>query len=431
MAKAEKISLQEVVEDIKRLAEVLDKDPSEITRGDYFGNGGDYTFNDIKKLGGLAGIIKDAFPQEKDLGQSRGIKQRSAYVGKLERETGDWYYFEERLKGAFCDALQKFPITVNKRRPVPSPRVANKVYERTNNVLISDTHFGLHIDPLEVEGSHYNWTIAARRFGYLIDAIAKFKLDHRDDCGELILNFAGDICHGSLHPEDSNVDLLSFQIVGATRFIVAGIDYLLDFYPKIRVPITTDNHMRMLNHVKGKSRATSQKYDSFVSIMFEGVQQAFRNEPRVEFILPKTPYTLYKVYGRTHLITHGDTYISLGYPGRSLDIGKITAQIDSLNATMVTENKVQVLMSGHVHHGVFSELQNGVQLFINPSMCGVDPFAQAIGVRASNPAQWMFESVREYAVGDQRLVRVSEADGDPNFESIIPAFDYDFALRRT
>jgi hypothetical protein len=239
----------------------------------------------------------------------------------------------------------------------------------------------------------------------------------------------GDLTQGVIHPEDSNVDLLAWQILGATNYVVQALDYLLDFYPKIVVPVTTDNHMRVVNFVKGRDRARAQKYDSYNTIMFSGVQHAFRKEPRIEFIIPRTPYTNYKVFGKTHCLTHGDTYFSTGYPAKGINVSNLTAQIDHLNAATDPGEQIQVFLAGHVHNGLYMELPNGVHMFVNPAMSGIDPYAQSVGIKKSNPAQWLFESTKEYAVGDKRLVRVKTADNDSSMEEIIKPFDYSLVLR--
>jgi len=421
------VTTEDLTNDIKEVAERAGIEPYQMTKAVYYKNGGKFPDWQFRKRGSMLGIIKAEFGFEGDLdlGAIRGTAQRKIYLAKLQREVGDWAYYENRLSDAFVTALKLHPISISARS---RPKFSNQKHDRMNHALISDTHFGITIDPLEVEGNAYNWDVSARRLAFLAQSIASFKIDHRKECGGLILNFGGDLTQGIIHPEDSNVDLLAWQILGATSYLVQLIDYLLDFYPKIVCPVTTDNHMRIVSYVKGKDRARSQKYDSYNTIMFSGVQHAFRNEPRVEFIIPRTPYTNYKVFGRTHCLTHGDTYFSTGYPAKGINVAKLTAQVDHLNSNTLSGDQIQVFLAGHVHNGLYMELPNGVRMFINPSMSGVDPFAQSVGFSKSNPGQWIYESAREHVVGDMRLVRVKEADDNSDLDKVIKPFDYSLVL---
>lgn len=418
-----KTKLEEIVEDIERIASDVGKDPWKLTSRDYYGNGGEYTEWDIRKLGGLQAIINDSFAEElqKDLEDSRGLVGRTKYTAKLQRDIGDWRYWTNQFNAGIKSALKEFPIQIQESRKNLTRKVKN--LQREVICHISDTHLGLTIDPEEVEGNIYNWEIAARRFSLLAQEVANYKLDHRDECGRLVINCAGDFLCGAIHTDDHNTELLTLQIVGAARYIIAFIDYQLQFYSKILVPVATGNHDRLMTPSKGKNRALAQKYDGYGTVLFEMVQQAFRQNPNVEFVIPKTPYTTYRVFGRPFWTTHGDTVIEIGNPSKTIDIGKIVAKVDAINSVLDTENRMQVLLLGHTHTGVYVGLDSAVDLFINPSMSGIDPFAQSIGViRPARPGQWLFESSKDYRVGDQRLISLSSADDDSSLNNIIPTF---------
>jgi hypothetical protein len=239
------------------------------------------------------------------------------------------------------------------------------------------------------------------------------------------------LIHGVIHADDYNADLLAIQMMGAARYIIQFIDYQLNFYEKVFCPTTTDNHARVFTPVKGKERARAQKYDSFNTVMFEIVQQAFRGNPNVEFLIPKTPYTKYLVFGRPFWSTHGDTVIETGNPSKTLDIGKIVGKIDAINSVLPEKERMQALLLGHTHTGIHIGLDSAVDLFINPSMSGIDPYAQSLGIiRPSRPGQWLMESTREHRIGDMRLVWLANADNDGTYEEIIEPFDYELGLRK-
>lgn len=419
---------ENIVEDIKRISNELKIQPYEVNKTAY-SKYGVFTENNLKKCGGLTNIIKDAFGHldEKDLVAIRGTASRKAYIDKLEKALGDRNYFTDRVSEAIKDALKQNPIQISAPRKVQLVKKGKQ--ERWNVCAISDTHFGINIDSDEVEGNDYNWTIAARRLSKVIKTLAEYKIHHRDECLGVVLNIGGDIISNHLRPDDYGIDLLSYQIIGAARYIISSIDYLLNYYPKVKVVTTPGNHDRIINHTKGKDRALKQKYDSYNTIMFEAVQQAFRNNSNVEFNIPKTPYATYKLFKWNYLLTHGDTYISSGSPSKSINMSNIISQIDSINASRNAEDRYHVVIMGHVHVAVQMLLNNDVDLIINPSLSGTDPFAQSIGISRTRCGQTIWEVTSEYSTGDKRVVICSDADNDSHYDSIIKPYDYSLRLK--
>ncbi|MDW8241439.1 MAG: hypothetical protein RMM98_17705, partial [Acidobacteriota bacterium] len=265
-----------------------------------------------------------------------------------------------------AEALRANPVVVRQSRLLIKPKLGK--VRRYTIAHLSDNHWGGYIDPREVELNNYSWQIAARRTGKFAHEVAHYKLDHRDECGGLVLNIGGDQLEGILgHDQDwSNVDMLTWQLVGATRYLVAFIDYQLNFYKRVIVPITADNHGRVQTPVKGRKRATQQRYDSFITVMMHGVAQAFRHERRVQFIQPLTPYTLYRLFSWNYLLVHGDAVLDFGNPHRAIQLQHIANQINQFNATREAGERVHVVFGGHVHYGLNAWLPNGVHLFINP-----------------------------------------------------------------
>jgi hypothetical protein len=420
-----------LVEDIERVAVELGIEPATMTLVRYMRGGGFAREWQFRSLGGFAAVIREAFGAdipEPDLAAMRGIDRRNKAFRKLQQNYGTEVHRLERFKIALRDVMAEFPITVT-ARPPRAPRKPRSV-ERWTIGHLSDIHLGNNIDPLEVEANQYNWTVSARRIGCVVDALANYKLDHRSECGGLILNMGGDLAQGIIHADDDNQDLLTWQFAGAVRYFVAAIDYLLQYYDHILVPVTPDNHMRILSHTKGKDKARSQKYDSFNTMMFEAIQQAFRRDPRVDFLIPRTPYTTFKVFDRTFLSTHGDTTISLGSPDKAVDIRSIAYQVDRINAGLSEAERIQCVFAGHVHTALYLGMQNDVDLFINPSLSGTDPYAQSIGYMRNRTGQWMVESTRDYRVGDMRLVWADEADENEDYDQIIKPFEYDLVLEK-
>lgn len=421
-------TLSEVIDDIKRVADAIGTPPIELKFGKYNNEGGQYSEWQIRRLGGFTAIVKDAFGSdtEKDLVSARGVSNRNTYLARLERQVGDREYFITRLTHQVAESFKNNPVVISPQKKFPKPN--EKKADRYNIVNLSDNHFGSFVDPLEVENNGFNWGVAARRFGKLAEEVAHYKLDHRDECLGLVVNVAGDQIEGRIHLDDKYVDLISDQIIGTGRYLIDFFDYQLQFYPKILVQVSPGNHDRVMDAGKGRDRARSQKYDSYLSCIMETVRQTFRNEPRLVVNQPKTPYTTFQLFDHNYLVFHGDTAPSVGNPSKALDIKRISAQLNDFNVARPDSERAHVAFTGHVHFGTYALLDNGIELFVNPSMIGVNTYAQSNGSYLSNPGQWLVEAVRDYPVGDMRLCRLRQADNDARYEKIIKPYNYQYEI---
>lgn len=425
------VTVHDILIDLDQVAQKLGIRPQDVTRAQYYANGGKYKEWQIRSKGGLTKIQAASYPKDPiDLSVVATQNASISYARKMEKALGTFESREARLRETIRKSFAAIPMVRSNQLDRPKKIKRPEKMDRYNIGHLSDIHFGITIDPLEVEGNQYNWTVAARRLASVVDSIAHYKLDHRKECGGLVLNMGGDLAQGIIHADDHNVDLMVWQFTGTVRYLVQAIDHLLGFYDHIKVPVTPDNHMRLLTHTKGKDRAKAQKYDSFNTMVFEAVQQAFRNDTRVEFIVPRTPYTTFKVFDRTMLSTHGDTWLSLGNPGGNLSTSSIANQINHHNAGLPDAERVQAIFAGHVHTAVYVGLENDVDLFINPPLSGADPFAQSLMYKP-RVGQWMVESTRDYRIGDKRVVWVSDADENDGYDSIIKPFDYELMLDQT
>lgn len=308
---------------------------------------------------------------------------------------------------------------INNNAPIKLHKIIKhkkgKKTKRTLFAHISDTHIGCNIDRIEMGGlNEYNPTIAARRFGLLFKSIAEYKIDHRNET-DLVIALNGDIFAGVIHSQES-VDPMSTQFANGISIFSQGISFLARHFKHIRVVCITGNHDRYI-HKDNKGRQSDQKWDSFGTNLYVALRERFREYPNVAFEIPETPYALIEIHGHNYFITHGDTVISVGNPGKKLDIESITKQINNFITGLGT--KIDVVVVGHVHKSVFLTLDNGVDLCINGTLSGTDGFAQSIGILSNNPCQSTFEITPEYKLGDMRFVRLEHADKRKDLEKII------------
>lgn len=415
---------EELIQDIERVARELGVEPWNLTRARYLNGGAGYSEWFTR---GYAQLIQDYYKrelnEESDVLAIRGSSSRNKYTTRLERRLGDVLYSESRVEDLIKRVFQVSPVVINE--PDPTAKLhETKEINRWNIIHLSDTHMGQIVDPLEVEGNQYNWQVFARKLGKIASNVANFKLDHRPEVEGLVITIAGDMVQGAIHSDDVNQDLMIYQFAGAVKNFAAFISYQRKFYKKIVVVSTTGNHDRLLTGTKGKSRATAQKFDSYQTMFVMALQQAFIRDAAVEFIVPKTPYSVFTLFGRNFWTTHGDTFIVLGNPEKSIDVGKIAAQIDKINSSLADRDRMECLLMGHVHSSVRIGLPNDVDVFINPSLSGAQPFSQFMGKLKDRTGCWLIESTKDYRIGDSRMIWVDDATNDESYEEIIEPYDY-------
>lgn len=322
--------------------------------------------------------------------------------------------FKEAAQVVFKNAI------VPKGYAAKPPKKGRK---RVVNLLLSDLHFGAALsgDELPLE---YNANTEARRLAKVVAECRDYKPHYRAD-STLHLYVNGDIIEGYLLHDIRDGDTLTDQFVGIVYALTQAIGVLAAAYPRVKVFWQSGNHGR--NKLRHPGRATSSKWDSFETMAGVSVELACKNLANVVFDIPQTPYCDVELPGGAHLLlTHGDTTLNVGNPGKSLQLEKIDHQMARINATLKYGQVFDVFAVGHVHIGVSVSLAAG-HLMVNPPLTPVNGFADSLGY-VSQCGQWLWESIEGYPVGDSRLIRVGAAeDNDASLEKIIkPArFSYD------
>lgn len=288
-----------------------------------------------------------------------------------------------------------------KKRPRTLRRRSKMRCKRQLSALVSDTHFGLAVDPLEVPGGRYDWNIATRRLETYAAQVIDYKTQYRDQTSLNIL-LGGDIMHGVIHLSDSGIDFLSRQIVGSIQLLSQFVEACADYFPKVRVICTSGNHDRCVH--QSNERALSQKWDSYATIVYRCVQMNTANLGNVSWDIPDTPYTLYKVFTHDCVLMHGDTNGKVPHPSKSINAAKVIKELYQLN----TAHQIQLKSMALGHHHQYWSLQEGdCRILGNGSLIGMDTYSQSLGNHTCHPHQIMWESTPEFAVGDTRIIALS------------------------
>jgi predicted phosphodiesterase len=291
---------------------------------------------------------------------------------------------------------------------------------RVLNLVLSDLHFGSDLRAEETGFLDYGRVQEARRLAQVILQAIEYKAEHRAET-ELRLILGGDIIHGGLHDPRDGAEMAE-QICRAIHLLSQAVAQLSAHFKRIRVHCVTGNHGRMLSRHPG--RATVGKHDSNETIIYSSVRMCCANLKNVEWSIPKRPYDVYSDFGKKVFVTHGDTVLRPGNPGKNVQTGSLEAQINRFNATLRDKDEYAVFVMGHVHVPLITQLSNGAWVITNGPLIPADNFCVSIGLPETVSAQTMFESVKGYPVGDNRFISLDAAvDNDKSLDRIIHPWD--------
>ncbi len=343
-----------------------------------------------------------------------GLKKRTAYIKRLEKALADRNYFTSAVQETLIEVFKENPIVLSKK---PVLKRDGTPKERLLTALVSDWHFGLIVDPEEVTGNAYNWTIAARRLALYAQQIASWKPEHRNHT-KLNIVLGGDMLCGTIHMDDAGVRPLAEQMSGAVSLLVQFLDYLRQHFDEIQVNCAPGNHER----ISKIGPMYAQRWNSYATPVYLAVAMAFRDHSELSFNIPKTGEVVVELpSNELFFYTHGDVAPSITSVGSVLDIKPITNLVKTLNSSGEFTKPVRVFAVGHWHSGSIFTVGLTTAL-VNGSGIGPDSYARgAVNIRGhyGSPAQILFESTKEHSFGDSRFVRLEKADLAENLDLII------------
>lgn len=318
------------------------------------------------------------------------------------------------------DTFSRFIDTAvtNKIKPHKPPSYKEPV-TRALNLILSDLHFGADIKEEETGYLNYGPVEESRRFAEIIKQTIEYKPHYRKQT-ELHVNLLGDIIQHKLHdPQDAAP--VSVQQARAIHLLSQGFAQLAENFGKVYVYCATGNHGRDLN--RHRERATSGKWDSVESVIYYSLSKILSSYKNITFVIPKTPFVIYKVLGHKVFSTHGDNVLKSGNPGKSLNIASMENQINRFNASMKDTDEIEVAIVGHTHCASVSNLNSGCAMITNGALPPVDQYTVSIGYLENRASQTIFETTKEHALGDIRFIRVGkEQDNNEDLDKIIKPF---------
>ncbi len=311
------------------------------------------------------------------------------------------------------DEMSEFVREVTSMPPVAgiSPRErASGLLEATPLVLASDWHIEEEVRPEQVAGrNRYNLEISKQRMERFFEA-TQWAVNHQRQAfkiRDLVLWIGGDIISNYLHPDNNESNLLSpvEAIAYAHASISDGLKFLLQDSEIERyvIPCNDGNHGRLTD----KTRSSTRVQNSIEWLLYYQLQREFRDEPRIQFILPTSSFTFYDVYNRTIRFTHGDTFRFGG------GVGGITIPMMKALAKWETVRRASLTCLGHWHQRIC--LPN---VMVNSSLIGFNSYAMDIAAALECPSQSMrILEPKRFCSTDIPLWVAERADDEANQEN--------------
>jgi len=253
--------------------------------------------------------------------------------------------------------------------------------------ILSDCHFDEVVNPAELGGINaFDREIGRLRLERWADRFITVTRDYLSGVtwdGAVIM-LGGDMFSGILHDlAETNEDTLFGSLLHWSEQLAAALDLIAGEFGRVHVPVVVGNHGRLGKVPRTKLRARDNA-DWLLGKMLAG---QFAKDERFTFDVPDSADCTVKVYGTTHLLTHGDFVTGgVGIGGIFPPIMRGTARKREVWASQGATFDTVVM--GHWHR-LINAPSSG--LIVNGSIKGYDEYAatRALGFERPQQAFWV------------------------------------------
>ena len=347
-------------------------------------------------------------PEDELLVNEEGTENRIKLDKKLATYKGEAKYYKKLYDGLLKDTIKQEVIIetiqdYTKGFPsIPLKHLNNSdktPFGHEKQIMVaplSDTHIGEHVFKEQMRGlNEYNFEIFNKRMYGWANQILKHTSYRRQiaPVDELIIPMLGDMISGDIHEElaRSNMANCMEQMIRGASIIAQALMYLAPHYTKIRVPCVVGNHGRMTRKPPMKD-----KYMDWDYMLYQWMASFCRNQENIEFHIPRSFITTFKIHDKVILITHGDCISGAGSSGAILNSITKLRSVFQFRKTLQREiegaldgdleQEFDSVMIGHFHR--IDELDIGTgELHICGTMKGPDEFALQRLQAATKPKQ--------------------------------------------
>lgn len=164
----------------------------------------------------------------------------------------------------------------------------------------------------------------------------------------IVVCLGGDMISGNIHEElrETNDGSLQMTLLEVQEQLIMALTHMADVFGRVFVPCVVGNHGRMTH----KPRAKNRVFENYEWNLYCQLERYFRNDARVQFMIPGETDAYFSVLGHRFLLTHGD---ALGVKGGDGIIGAIGPI--ARGAVKIGRSEAQIgrhfdtLLMGHWH----------------------------------------------------------------------------------
>jgi len=298
---------------------------------------------------------------------------------------------ELRQLVGFYDAARHEPVQVPKWRTA-----TDKTADHVGTIMaqMTDWHLGEVVKPDEVLYLNaYNESIANTRMKLWFEKVVTLpRVYVRGVHVEgIVIPATGDLFTGEIHDEltVNNYERILQTVLNAQEPILAGFDMLdREYDGHVEVDAVVGNHGRMAHKSVFKGRV----YDNFEWLFWSVIRDRLKDRGSRVVINVSTSMDMnLSVYGRNHLLTHGDQFkggtgISGAFAPLSLGSHRKGKRQSAAGQPMET------MVIGHLH-----QLINIPGVIMGGTLKGMDEFAFGINVPPADAAQALWVTTPERA----------------------------------
>jgi hypothetical protein len=264
-------------------------------------------------------------------------------------------------------------------------------------VIFSDWHWGEVVRPEEVAHvNQFNLTIAHARVQALVTRIIDLCFHHmvNPTYPGIVVCLGGDMISGDmLHDEitESNEQPTAVVLLDLQDVLIWAIGALADKFGSVFLPCVVGNHGRMTH----KKRAKGRVHTSYEWLLYCQLERYFRNDSRVQFMIPGETDAHFRIYGHRYMLTHGDSLGVKGGDGIIGLLGPVTrGTIKVRNSEAQIGRDFDTIIMGHWHQWL--PLPGCI---VNGALKGYDEYARLeLRARYQPPIQAMWFTHRKWGL---------------------------------
>jgi hypothetical protein len=287
------------------------------------------------------------------------------------------------LSDCITKAVQSLPV-IKLEKYVQTDKSIKKHYKEEDVMLmLSDIHIGSDYSLEETGGiSEFNMPQLNMRFDNLKYAVRdiynlhshlyKMPVLHIACLGDVV---AGDNSSGEWSPNYISSPIVEQVVIGYSK-IRDMMAYWLSMFDNIIFYGIRGNHGRV-----GK-KGVEKDYSNFDYLCYKFLEESFKNNPRIKFVVPKTWWLLTEIKKHKFLMVHGDDIRSGSFPIKQL------SDFES-KMTGILKQIPNYTLAGHFHSAAELSTNQG-SVIINGSFMGGDIYSLKTIHSNNRPQQIIF-----------------------------------------